>query len=304
MDKQVLTSFFDVSALSDISVKQQFVLLVLFSTFILLNLVFFRLASVLSRSRDEASFRPRPPPSQSRPTHLLVVLGSGGHTAEMLNILGQIHWLQIHYTYRTYVVSSGDNFSASKVQEFESTLLKELESSKRPIPEQARSSYDVVTVHRARNVHQPLYTTPVSSLRCLWNCVNVLRGTHQDFQRARREESRMYPDLILTNGPGTGVIVILASILLLFFGFCGPVESSKSPSPVEAHQDKAAPETAPPTYPQGQMRSIYIESWARVKALSLSGRLLKPFVDRFLVQWPEIAKKEGERVEYLGPLVI
>jgi len=36
-------------------------------------------------------------------------------------------------------------------------------------------------------------------------------------------------------------------------------------------------------------RIIYVESFARVKSLSLSGKLLRPFVDKFVVQWPEAA---------------
>ncbi|WOO86383.1 UDP-N-acetylglucosamine transferase subunit ALG14 [Vanrija pseudolonga] len=32
---------------------------------------------------------------------------------------------------------------------------------------------------------------------------------------------------------------------------------------------------------------IYVESFARVKTLSLSGKLLRPFVDTFVVQWPD-----------------
>ena len=51
------------------------------------------------------------------------------------------------------------------------------------------------------------------------------------------------------------------------------------------------------------MRTIFIESWARVKTLSLSGQILKPLVDRFIVQWPQLVKEEGDRVEYIGPLV-
>lgn len=35
-------------------------------------------------------------------------------------------------------------------------------------------------------------------------------------------------------------------------------------------------------------RIIYVESFARVSSLSLSARLLKPFVDRFVVQWPDL----------------
>jgi len=47
---------------------------------------------------------------------------------------------------------------------------------------------------------------------------------------------------------------------------------------------------------------IYVESFARVKRLSLSGKILKPFVDRFVVQWPDLTK-ENSRAEYKGRLV-
>jgi hypothetical protein len=38
--------------------------------------------------------------------------------------------------------------------------------------------------------------------------------------------------------------------------------------------------------------------------LSLSGKILKFFVDRFIVQWPQLVKIYGsDSVEYIGPLV-
>lgn len=36
-------------------------------------------------------------------------------------------------------------------------------------------------------------------------------------------------------------------------------------------------------------RIIYVESFARVKSLSLSGKILKGVVDCFIVQWPDAA---------------
>lgn len=45
-----------------------------------------------------------------------------------------------------------------------------------------------------------------------------------------------------------------------------------------------------------------MESFARVTALSLSGRILIWIADRFLVQWPELAKRYP-KVEYVGILV-
>lgn len=218
----------------------------------------------------------------------------------MFNILSQAPCLQLDFTHRTYVVSSGDDFSASRAHEFEKTLLADLESAQIPIPQGTGSNYDVLTVHRARRVHQGFLTAPVSSLKCLLDCIAVLKGTHRDVNSQRRTASNIYPDLILTNGPGTGVIIVLASIILLFFGYGGPSPSTR-PSSSSSASKRGAPSDVD-RY-RGQMRSIFIESWARVKTLSLSGRLLKPLVNRFIVQWPDLVKQEGGRVEYIGPLV-
>ncbi|OQV08862.1 hypothetical protein CLAIMM_13076 [Cladophialophora immunda] len=235
----------------------------------------------------------------------------------MLIILSQYHRLQLNFTKRTYLVSSGDDFSAAKAREFEAEMLSNLkESSSLYSSEEPTSNYNVVTVHRARRVHQSLLTAPFTSLRCLWDCLNVLRGTHRDFQsQPGDEDPASYPDLILTNGPGTGVIVVLASIILLFFGFSGPSAmlprsqdaSARSRPSANAHStpDTSTTGSGERVSQSGQMRTIFIESWARVKTLSLSGILLKPFVDRFLVQWPQLAENQGKarNVEFVGSLV-
>jgi beta-1,4-N-acetylglucosaminyltransferase len=75
------------------------------------------------------------------------------------------------------------------------------------------------------------------------------------------------PHLVLVNGPGTCVPVCLASVLLRMSGLGNPT-------------------------------IIFVESFCRVHSLSLSGRLVRPFADRFIVQWPELAG-EGEFVENL-----
>ncbi|EXJ59141.1 hypothetical protein A1O7_06572 [Cladophialophora yegresii CBS 114405] len=287
--------------ITSLSPMSRLLLFVLVFTLILINFCFFRLATVLNR--DPIYRRTRS--SSDNPPHLLIVLGSGGHTAEMLNILGQYRRLQHDWPQRTYVVSSGDDFSASKAREFEIDMFsksKEADPSgdANPALSAGPTGYDIVTVHRARRVHQNLLTTPFSSLRCLWDCVKVLRGTHPDFCAHFSRPST--PDLILTNGPGTGVIVILASIILLFFGIAGPSAALPRSKKVMKHDTGDGNASAR----SGQMRSIYIESWARVRTLSLSGRLLKPLVDRFLVQWPQLVEKETPgtgRVEYVGSLV-
>ncbi|MCJ1286993.1 UDP-N-acetylglucosamine transferase subunit [Xylographa opegraphella] len=254
---------------------------------------------------------PRPPPRRrGTPTRLLIVLGSGGHTAEMLSLLRDLD--PSSYTHRSYVVSSGDDFSAQKAVAFEAGLeaICTMANPNAPDPEGTRrgryGSYDICFVPRARRIHQPLLTTPVDALRCLWACVAVLRSpsrppsTSPRPAPARSYPPRFqlssstplaYPHLILTNGPATATILILASVLLRLVPSC-------------LLPFLGFPRTA------GTMRCIYIESWARVRRLSLSGWLLVAggMCDRVLVQWERLAQEGwkgggwGKR-EFKGALV-
>jgi beta-1,4-N-acetylglucosaminyltransferase len=185
-------------------------------------------------SRDEGTFS-----SPSYPyTHILVVLGSGGHTAEMLLMLQTLDMAR--WKKRSWVVSSGDSFSAGLAAEFEARL------------RDSGGMFEVVELPRARRVHQSIFTAPATSLSCLWASLKILE--------------RDSPDVVLTNGPGTGVIVVLASLILRFLGLAGSERT----------------------------RCVYVESLARCNKLSLSGRLLSKVVDRFLVQWPELEKGRAE----------
>jgi beta-1,4-N-acetylglucosaminyltransferase len=250
------------------------------------------------------STRTHPPQQRPRtaPARLLVVLGSGGHTHEMLALLRELDALK--YARRTWVVSSGDNFSASRAVAYERGLeerfKKEQEgrgkeearargrarapsltsvAEKRAFDAHAHAhadlngnkgacvgpeAYTLATIPRARRIHQPLYTVPLSALRTLLAALAPLLAPTP-------------PALILTNGPATGVLVVLAAFILRFFDVRG-VES------------------------KGLCRCVYVESFARVKTLSLSGRLLVRVVDRFVVQWEEL-EGYGGRAEYAGILV-
>ena len=46
---------------------------------------------------------------------------------------------------------------------------------------------------------------------------------------------------------------------------------------------------------------VYTESFCRVESLSLTGMLLYPIVDSFLVQWPGLAVNY-KRTQYIGQL--
>ncbi|GAB7346575.1 hypothetical protein MBLNU457_5764t1 [Dothideomycetes sp. NU457] len=216
---------------------------------------------------------------RGQPTHLLIVLGSGGHTAEMIAMLRNsiqgrpdrsgnptsksLDWSA--FTHRTWVVSSGDHFSAARAKDFENEVS---DSASETDMKHAGGleTFTIVTVPRARKIHQPLLTTPFSSLQCLWACLRLLVS-----------HKHGYPDLILTNGPATATILVWATLLVRFIDMW--------------HMDA-----------QRKMRTVYVESWARVKKLSLSGRLLCWVADRVLVQWPQLDGVQG-RGEYLGVLV-
>lgn len=49
-------------------------------------------------------------------------------------------------------------------------------------------------------------------------------------------------------------------------------------------------------------RIVWIDSIANTERLSLSGRLVKPFADLILTQWPDVAKRHRS-VEYVGPIL-
>lgn len=79
------------------------------------------------------------------------------------------------------------------------------------------------------------------------------------------------PDLILCNGPGTSVPVCVVAFLLKVF------------------------------YINSACRIAFIESFCRVKTLSLSGKILLYLSDIFVVQWPDLSKI-SRKILYFGRL--
>lgn len=239
--------------------------------------------------------------ARSTTARILVVLGSGGHTHEMLALLRDLDTRK--YTQRTYVVSSGDAFSAQRAAAFEKELEEKAAAAQRGarqptgvqegVPQialngRARANtagreerphcvgpehYSIATIPRARRVHQPLYTTPFSALKTLAAAFGPLLSP----RKSAVAPGDVLPDLVVTNGPATAVIIVVAAFVLRFFDVSG-AES------------------------RGLCRTVYVESFARVKTLSLSGKLLVRVVDRFLVQWKEL-EGYGGRAEYGGILV-
>ena len=50
------------------------------------------------------------------------------------------------------------------------------------------------------------------------------------------------------------------------------------------------------------IKTLYLESITRNEELSLSARLVYPFVDKLLVQWPDLAKKY-KKAEFRGRII-
>ncbi|KAM7500642.1 hypothetical protein LguiA_025056 [Lonicera macranthoides] len=127
----------------------------------------------------------------SRPLSTLIVLGSGGHTAEMLNLLSV---LQIdHFSPRFYIAAATDNMSLEKARVFENSLVDKTEGGK------ATKNPQFMQIYRSREVGQSyitsIGTTFIALAHALWLMI------------------KLRPQVILCNGPGTCIpLCVIASI--------------------------------------------------------------------------------------------
>lgn len=174
---------------------------------------------------------------------IMILLGSGGHTGEMIKILEQSGGFK--NMKRQYFISSGDETSILKLKQFEESVLKS-----------CPKDYKILNIYRARGIGD---NKTISILKTLWSFKSLIGKI--DFQN----------DIFLTNGPGTAIPIAYMLFLLKFLGFC-------------------------------HTKIIYVESLARVKDLSLTGKLILPISDRIMVQWKSLTKKY-RRCEYHGILV-
>lgn len=177
------------------------------------------------------------------PRTLLITLGSGGHTGEMLSMLSTLDFSPFDRV--VFYVSTGDSLSLAKAKDL-SSRLDVLQVSIRVVP-------------RARRVKQSFWTSPFTTF------ISLAAASY--FIALDK------PDLILSNGPGTGVVLIAVARFYRLLGL-------------------------------QHARIIFIESFARVSTLSLSGKLLLKLrlVDRFLTLW-EQEKTKDSKVEYVGNLM-
>jgi len=174
--------------------------------------------------------------------HTMIVAGSGGHTAEMLKL---VSGLSSAYNSRHYVIAVTDKMSGDKINAVEKS--KQFSSSQ----------FMISHIPRSREVGQSWFTTVVSTLHaCLYSTLLVFKSR---------------PDLLLCNGPGTGLPLCLAAFASSVLGI-------------------------------RRVKIVFIESVCRVNSLSLTGRILYYFADQFVVQWPEL-QMQYPLTTYMGRVV-
>lgn len=208
--------------------------------------------------------------------YTLFVMGSGGHTAEMLSMiersirplstpLGKKDISSGLRQVRRYVISHGDHMSIRKVNAFEANMAARFAAIGAD-----SGSYDIKLVARARRVHQSWLSTPASFAKSILSIIAALYAslplpegiTATSSSKPRKGSLALYPGVIVTNGPATAFAVVLVSHVLRILRLV----------------------------PQTQMHAIYIESFAKVSTLSLTGKLLYmlDLADQFIVQWPRL----------------
>lgn len=136
---------------------------------------------------------------RTTPCRTLIVLGSGGHTAEMLRLLGGMNL--DNYTPRVYVIAEGDKMSVEKVEKFE---LKVVNKTTTQSNASANQRTDIRKIPRARQVMQSYITSVFSTL------IAILYSLPMVFSAS--------PDLVLCNGPGTCIPICFWSYLMKFVG--------------------------------------------------------------------------------------
>ncbi|EEC75508.1 uncharacterized protein [Oryza sativa Japonica Group] len=127
----------------------------------------------------------------------LIVLGSGGHTAEMMNVVTTLQ--KDRFTPRYYVAALTDNMSLQKAQVYEQSLVR-VEVDK----EEGVENAQFVQIYRSREVGQSYITSIATTLLATSHAIWII--------------IRIRPQVIFCNGPGTCIPLCVSAFLLKVLG--------------------------------------------------------------------------------------
>jgi len=169
------------------------------------------------------------------------------------------------YSPRTYIVAETDALGFKKAEQAEAALLGnrggEVSTTTTTTTKPQRQQPTVLTLPRAREVGQSYLTSIGTTLRALWAAASLVW--------------REKPELVLVNGPGTCLPVVVAAKVF-----------SSASAVLRCLLLRRTPKTT-------WGRVCYVESIARTSSLSLTGKILYSLrlADLFLVQWPSLAER-------------
>lgn len=167
-----------------------FIAIVLYTIGLVVALV--RLGYVLWRSGKPLKRRGK---EASRTFSTLIVLGSGGHTAEMLNLLAVLQTER--FATRFYIAAATDNMSLQKARSFENSIANQT-------GDKVAETSQFMQIYRSREVGQSyitsVWTTLVALAHGLWLMIKIR------------------PEVILCNGPGTCVPLCIIALLFKIIG--------------------------------------------------------------------------------------
>eukprot|EP01091_Cochliopodium_minus_P016048 TRINITY_DN5892_c0_g1_i1.p1 TRINITY_DN5892_c0_g1~~TRINITY_DN5892_c0_g1_i1.p1 ORF type:complete len:211 (+),score=57.63 TRINITY_DN5892_c0_g1_i1:3-635(+) len=209
--------------------------MILFIFFVIISLFFYRFIQVMNNDDKKTILQ------RNTPIKTLIFLGAGGHTSEMVSLLDKISVK--NYTPRIYVIDDKNKTSEFRAKQ----------------REQNNKDYSIIKIPKSRDVGQSYLTSIFSTLKTFLFAIVLI--------------FKEKPELILCNGPGTCVPIVVSSYISKFLG----VTNSKS---------------------------IFVESIARVESLSLTGKIFYHLrlVNQFVVQWPQMQNKFPRSV-YLGSIL-
>ncbi|KAJ0961757.1 hypothetical protein J5N97_029585 [Dioscorea zingiberensis] len=124
----------------------------------------------------------------------MIVLGSGGHTAEMLSIVNVLN--KERFSPRFYVAATTDNMSLQKAQVLEQSLAHEGKGSS--------EAAQFLQIYRSREVGQSYITSIGTSLIAMMHALWLTL--------------KIRPQVIICNGPGTCIPLCVAAFMFKVAG--------------------------------------------------------------------------------------